>query len=80
MDNNADYECYLLGCRSAGLAPLEKWRFRMLQEEFLRRAADPEPAPEHGGIPPFVQEPVVAGGAARPLPTSDAPDQSFWRV
>lgn len=33
-----DYECYLLGCESAGIEPLKEWRFRVLQAEFLRRA------------------------------------------
>ena len=42
LDNHTDYECYLLGCRSAGIEPLEEWRFRMLQCEYLRRAAEPE--------------------------------------
>lgn len=113
-----DYECYLLGCRSAGLEPLEHWRFRLLQDEYLRQAADSEQEAGHSRIPAFALEqlaamvaegykiaagdspegeepgaaacgvreprvplePVLAGCAARPLPTPDAPDESFWRV
>jgi hypothetical protein len=116
VETKTDYECYLLGCRSAGLEPLEEWRFRVLQEEYLRRAAEPEQGAERSGIPPFVLEqlaalvaegykiaaasggdepgaaacgvreprvplaPRLVGAAACLLPTSDAPDLSFWRV
>ena len=117
MDNN-DYKCYLLGCRSAGVEPMELWRFQVLQEAFLRHAAGAQQDPQGDQIPSFVLErlaalvaegykiaaggsaegdepgaaacgvreprvplePVLVGYAARPLPTADAPDQSFWRV
>ena len=55
MDNHTDYECYLLGCRNAGIEPLEEWRFRMLQAEYLRRAAEPE-QPSPSPISEFVLE------------------------
>lgn len=116
MEN--DYECYLLGCRSAGVEPMERERFRLLQEASLRHAAGAEPDRHGDPVPPFILErlatlvaegykiaaggsaegdepgaaasgvreprvplePVLAGCAARPLPTADAPDQSFWRT
>ncbi len=122
MDNYADYVCYLLGCQDAGIEPLEEWRFQLLQQESLRRAAEQEP--RHAQVPPFVLEqlarmvaegykiaagggkqpasddsdeepgtaacgvreprrplePVLAGSAARSMPQSNAPDQSFWRT
>ena len=116
MDN--DYKCYLLGCRSAGVEPMEAWRFRLLQEAFLRHAAEAEQNSHGDQVPPFVLErlaalvaegykiaaggntegdepgaaacgvreprvpwePILVGCAARPLPSPDAPDESFWRV
>ena len=45
MEDRTDYECYLLGCRSAGIEPLEGWRFQVLQEEYLRRATELEQSP-----------------------------------
>ena len=117
-DGDRDYECYLLGCRDAGIEPVGLWRFRLLQEEYLRRTAEAEQDPRADPLPPFVlerlaalvaegykiaagggaegdepgaaacgvreprvpREPVLVGCAARPLPTPDAPDESFWRV
>ncbi|MGI4788073.1 MAG: hypothetical protein ACRYFS_04405 [Janthinobacterium lividum] len=58
MENNTDYECYLLGCRSAAMEPHEEWRFRLLQEEFLRRAAAPEQ--QDYSIPSYVLEHLVS--------------------
>ncbi len=55
-----DYECYLLGCRSAGLEPLEHWRFRLLQEKFLRRAAESEQESGQDRIPSFALEQLAA--------------------
>lgn len=113
-----DYEWYLLGCRSAGLEPLEPWRFRLLQDDYLRHATEVEQESGRNAVPPFVlerlaaliaegariaagdgaegdepgaaacgvreprvpREPLLVGCAARPLPTLDAPDQSFWRI
>ena len=70
VDNHTDYECYLLGCRSAGIEPLEEWRFRMLQAEYLRRAAEPE-QPSASPISGFVLEQLAtAMSRARPLPGS----------
>lgn len=54
MDSYADYLCYLLGCQDAGCAPLEEWRFRLLQQAYLRRAA--EQGPGQPDVPPFVLE------------------------
>ncbi len=69
---HTDYKCYLLGCRSAGIEPLEEWRFRMLQAEYLRRASEPEQSPSP--ISAFVLEQlatlvaegykIAAGGSA----------------
>jgi len=59
LDNHTDYECYLLGCRSAGIEPLEEWRFRMLQAEYLRRAAEPG-QPNPSPISEFVLEQLAA--------------------
>ena len=39
-DTDKDYECYLLGCRSAGIEPVGQWRFKLLQEVYLRHAAE----------------------------------------
>lgn len=116
MENHTDYECYLLGCRSAGIEPLEPWRFRVLQAEYLSRAAAPEQPPSPisafvleqltrlvaegyriaaGGNPdgeepgaaaagvrePRVpREPVLSASAARPLPSAESADTSFWRT
>ncbi len=117
MEHN-DYECCLLGCRSANVEPLEEWRFRLFQEELLRRATNQELWADRSPIPQFVLEqlalrmaegykiaaggtadgeepgaatcgvreprvplePVLAGSAARSLPTADAIDESFWRT
>jgi len=113
-----DYKCYVLGCRNEGEEPLEEWRFRLLQEEYLRRANNSKLWAGRSPVPQFVLEqlalrmaegykiaaggtaegedpgaaargvreprvplePVLAGSAARSLPQSDAPDQSFWRT
>lgn len=56
MENDTDYECYLLGCQSAGLAPLKKWRFQLLQKQYLRWTSELERKPEQDAIPPFVLE------------------------
>ena len=119
MGDYTDYKCYLLGCKSAGIEPLVEWRFRLLQEEYLRRAAASELAPDSPAIPAFAlqqlaslvaegykivaggknedgeepgaaaagvrepripREPVLAGSAARPLPSPNTPDSSFWRT
>ena len=113
--NDNDYEHYLLGCRSAGEEPVGLWRFRTLQEAYLRQVAEAQQSSRGDQVPQFVlerlvaegyriaaggnaegdepgtaacgvreprvpREPVLVGCAARPLPTADAPDQSFWRV
>ncbi len=116
--NDRDYECYLLGCRSAGVEPVGLWRFRLLQEAYLRHANQAEQDSRGEGISSFVveqlaalvaegykiaaggnaggdepgaaacgvreprvpPEPVLVGCAARPLPTPNAPDESFWRT
>lgn len=118
MENNTDYECYVLGCRNSGEDPVEEWRFQLLQQEYLRRATNQELWADRSPIPQFVLEqlalrvvegykiaasgtadgeepgaaacgvreprvplePVLAGSAARSLPTDDAPDRSFWRT
>lgn len=116
MEDQTDYKCYLLGCRSAGIEPLEEWRFYVLQAEYLRRAAEPEQSPspisdfvleqlatvlaegykiaagnrgdgeEPGAAaagvrePRVPREPVLSGSAARPLPSANSPDTSFWRT
>lgn len=49
-----DYECYLLGCWSAGREPVGQWRFHLLQEEYLRCAAEAEPRDVQ--VPLFVLE------------------------
>ncbi len=74
MDNYADYMCYLLGCRSAGVTPLEEWRFRVLQEEALRCDAEPWREQGRSSISAFVLEQlashlaegyrIAAGGSA----------------
>ena len=58
--DNTDYKCYQLGCRSAGEEPLEEWRFRLLQEEFLRRDASGELEAGSAPIPQFVLEQLVS--------------------
>lgn len=60
MEDQTDYECYSLGCRSAGIAPLEEWRFRMLQQEYLRRAAEPEQNSDQSSISAFALEQLAA--------------------
>lgn len=55
-----DYECYLLGCRSAGLEPLEEWRFRVLQEHYLRHAVEAQQEPGDVGVSTFVLERLAA--------------------
>jgi hypothetical protein len=55
-----DYECYLLGCRSAGVEPMEEWRFQVLQEAYLRHAAGAEQNPHDASVPPFVLERLAA--------------------
>jgi hypothetical protein len=118
VDDDTDYKCYVLGCRSVGEQPLEEEHFRALQEEYLRRANNQELWADRSPIPQFVLEqlalhvakgyriaaggntggeepgtaacgvreprvplePVLAGSAARSLPTLDSPDQSFWRT
>ena len=74
MEDQTDYKCYLLGCKSAGVEPLEKWHFQLLQEEYLRWTAEPDGKPERAPIPPFVLEQlaslvaegyrIAAGGSA----------------
>jgi len=54
--DNTDYECYLLGCRSAGLDPVEEWRFRVLQEASLHRTAERGQAAQGDPVPLFVLE------------------------
>lgn len=49
-----DYECYLLGCRSAGIEPVSVWRFRLLQEAYLRHAAGAEQDIQGDQIPELV--------------------------
>jgi len=51
-----DYKCYVLGCRNEGEEPLEEWRFRLLQEEYLRRANNSELWAGRSPIPQFVLE------------------------
>ena len=58
MEDQTDYKCYLLGCRSAGIEPLEEWRFQVLQAEYLRWAAEPEQSPSP--ISAFVLEQLAA--------------------
>lgn len=55
-----EYECYLLGCRSAGLEPLEEWRFRMLQDESLRHAAEAQNEAGHSRIPLYALQQLAA--------------------
>ena len=61
-DNDYDYECYLLGCRSAGEEPVGMWRFRTLQEAYLRQVAEAQQASRGDQVPPFVLERLVAEG------------------
>ena len=115
---SSDYEHYVAGCRSEGVAPLSAWRFRLLysghqrlqdlmerdphrapiSSAALQRIADlvrrgqeiaatvrpdeDEPGTAASGVrePRVPFEPILTGCAARPLPTPDAPDQSFWRT
>ena len=55
--DNTDYECYLLGCRSAGIEPDRLWRFQMQQEAYLRRTAEAGQDPRGHSVP----EVVLAG-------------------
>lgn len=118
MEDRTDYKCYLLGCESAGVEPLEEWRFQLLQEQYLHQASShalwerrppvpefvlerlaslvaegyriaaggsadsEEPGAAAAGVrePRVPLEPVLAGSAARSLPTDNAPDNSFWRT
>ena len=56
MGAYTDYICYQFGCQSARIKPLEEWRFRLLQEEYLRRASEPEQTPAQSAIPSLVLE------------------------
>ena len=60
METNTDYECYLLGCRSAGQQPMESWRFQLLQAAFLRHAAEEQQEPNRAHIPDSVLERLAA--------------------
>jgi hypothetical protein len=60
VETDTDYECYLLGCRSAGLEPMELWRFRLLQEAFLRYSVEKEQKPGYIRISNFVLERLAA--------------------
>ena len=59
-----DYKCYLLGCRSAGVEPMEEslfrvlqqWRFQLQQEEPSRDVAEADQEPNRPRVPPFVLE------------------------
>ena len=74
MEDHTDYKCYLLGCRSAGIEPLEEWRFRMLQSEYLRQASSHDLWERRSPVPEFVLErlaslvaegyKIAAGGSA----------------
>ena len=55
-----DYECYLLGCRSAGIEPVGFWQFVLLQEAYLRHAAEAEQDARGNQVPLFVLEELVA--------------------
>lgn len=54
MDTYDSYECYVLGCRGAGLEPLEKWRFLVLLREFMRRCTESNWEQTSSPIPAFV--------------------------
>ena len=56
MENHTDYECYLLGCRSAGIEPLEEWRFRLLLDRERHQASAHEMWERHSPVPEFVLE------------------------
>ena len=56
MGAYTDYICYQFGCQSAGIKPLEEWRFRLLQEEYLRRASELEQTLAQSAIPSLVLE------------------------
>ena len=55
-----DYECYLLGCRSAGIEPVGFWRFELLQEAFLCHAAEAEQDARGDGVPAYALEQLAA--------------------
>lgn len=57
--DQTDYKCYVLGCRDEGEEPLEEWRFRLLQEEYLRRANSSELRADRSPVPQFVLEQLV---------------------
>ena len=59
-DSDKDYECYLLGCRSAGIEPVGFWRFELLQEAYLRHAAEAEQDARGSQVPLFVLEGLAA--------------------
>ena len=73
-NDDADYKCYMLGCRSAGMEPVGIWRFRLLQEAYRRHAAEAGRNQQGATVPPFVLEQlakmiaagykIAAGGAA----------------
>ena len=80
--DNTDYECYLLGCWSAGIEPDRLRRFRLQYEAYLRRTAEAGQDLRGHSIPEIVLEQLamlvaegykiaVGGGAA---------DESFWRT
>jgi hypothetical protein len=56
VDDDTDYKCYLLGCRSVGEKPLEEEHFRALQEEMGKRANNQELWAGRSPIPLFVLE------------------------
>ncbi len=63
MDNDyadTDYECYLLGCRSAGIEPVGLWQFKLLQEAYLRHAAEAEQDARGSQVPLFVLDGLAA--------------------
>lgn len=72
--DNTDYECYLLGCRSAGIEPVGEWRFRVLQEAYLCRVVEAGQNAQGDPIPLSVLEQlatlvaegykIAAGGGA----------------
>lgn len=74
MEDRTDYKCYLLGCESAGVEPLEEWRFRLLQEQYLHQASSHELWERRSPVPEFVLERlaslvaegyrIAAGGSA----------------
>jgi len=55
-----DYEYYLLGCRSAGVEPMEESQFRLVQSAFLYPAAGTAQDLHDDLIPPSVLERLAA--------------------